>query len=185
MATLALVPFLWGFAEAIFFFIVPDVWLTWLALTIRERNKLGMAVVWAVCGAILGGLLMYAIGWLVPSQQLVSWLDYVPGISRVLIQDVSHQIEQGGIGSVFIGIVKGIPYKLYASQWGAHHGNLGVFVLCSILARGGRFILSVVVARCVDLSARKFFVSRESHKYIIFAIFWVTFYIFYFWQYSH
>ena len=50
----------WGFAEATLFFIVPDVLLTLVATT--DGRLALVACLFAVCGALLGGALMYAWG---------------------------------------------------------------------------------------------------------------------------
>ena len=44
---------LWGFAESTLFFIVPDVLLTWLALSLPRRAL--RACYWALGGALAGG----------------------------------------------------------------------------------------------------------------------------------
>lgn len=182
MIAFGLMPFVWGFCEATFFFIVPDVWLTWLAFARYDRAKVGMAVLWALLGAILGGILMYTVGSWATLSQIVRWLDHVPAISPSLIERVSVQIADQGITSLFIGIPLGIPYKIYASLWGSNHGHLGVFLFVSVLARGGRFLFSVCAARIVDLLAKKLFVQWGTYKHIVFGVLWTAFYIFYFYS---
>ena len=53
--------FAWGFAEATLFFVVPDVWLTLIAVRRGLRPAL-VACGWALAGALAGGLAMYAWG---------------------------------------------------------------------------------------------------------------------------
>ncbi|MBF0384439.1 MAG: hypothetical protein HQL27_01070 [Candidatus Omnitrophica bacterium] len=183
MAIIKLVSFFWGFAEATFFFIIPDVFLAWLVLTQKEYKKIRAAVSWAVFGAICGGVLMYWLGYFIRPEILIGMLDHIPGISQAIISDVSAQIEKGGISSVFLGIIKGIPYKLYASQWGYYKGNIWILIACSVFARGGRFILSVLVTFFIDSMAKKLFINWEHVKRPVFTVFWITFYIFYFIQY--
>ena len=52
---------IWGFAEATLFFIVPDVWLTLIAVR-RGLVPALAACGWALAGALAGGLAMYAWG---------------------------------------------------------------------------------------------------------------------------
>lgn len=56
-SSIFLISFLWGFSEAIWFFIIPDVFLTFIALFSLKRALIGMG--WAIFGAMLGGALLY------------------------------------------------------------------------------------------------------------------------------
>lgn len=56
-ASAFLVAFLWGFSEAVWFFIIPDIFLTLIALFSLKRALLGMG--WTILGAMLGGGLLY------------------------------------------------------------------------------------------------------------------------------
>jgi hypothetical protein len=70
---------LWGFAEATLFFIVPDVWLTAIAVWIPR--KAWMACLFALLGALAGGALMYSWGYMAPSTALTA-LERIPGIHQ-------------------------------------------------------------------------------------------------------
>lgn len=180
MVSYCIIPFVWGLAEAIFFFIVPDVWLTWLVFTSGDVQKLKRPVIWALTGALLGGILMYNAGRVLPYERITGCLAHVPGISPPLISTVAQQMDHDGIWSVFEGVIKAIPYKIYAVQWGAHGGNMWVWVLASAAARGGRFILSILLARIIDASCQKMIKKWASFKKYFFFIFWISFYSLYF-----
>ena len=51
----------WGFAEATFFFFIPDILLTYIAFRHGVR-KASVATLYAVLGAVFGGMLMYFWG---------------------------------------------------------------------------------------------------------------------------
>jgi len=68
---------LWGFAEATLFFIVPDVWLTVIA--VWSPRKAAMACLFALLGALAGGALMYGWGYMAPGMALTT-LERIPGI---------------------------------------------------------------------------------------------------------
>jgi len=182
---LKVIPFFWGFAEAVFFFIVPDVWLTWLAFTGFQKKELGLAVLWATMGAVLGGILAYSVGLIVPADVLSVWFDLVPGIGPSMVDSVIRMIQQSGIWGMFAGIFQGIPYKLFAAFWGTVDGSAGILVVTSILARSGRFVLTIALAKYVDFFGGKIFRRWDAGKPKVFLIFWITFYIFYFSYYSH
>src|SRR4051812_21124803 len=70
--------FAWGIAEASFFFIVPDVLLTLIAC--RALKPALKATLAALAGALIGGVLMYALGMRSPDEA-TAFLDYVPAIN--------------------------------------------------------------------------------------------------------
>src|SRR5262245_21751474 len=113
--------FLWGLAEATFFFIVPDVLLT--AIGCRSIRAGFHATGFAILGALLGGLIMYAAGNAAPERSR-SFLTRVPAIHSQLVERVQLQLSEHGLGAVLLGPAAGIPFKIYAVEWGARHGNL-------------------------------------------------------------
>jgi membrane protein YqaA with SNARE-associated domain len=62
MVASSLIAFIWAFCEATFFFIVPDVWLTWLVISKSDYKELSRAVFCATLGAIVGGIVVYQAG---------------------------------------------------------------------------------------------------------------------------
>lgn len=175
------VAFVWGFAEAVFFFFVPDILLTMLAgRAIKPAFKASLV---ALAGALMGGAFMYAFAF--SAADAARWaLDYVPAISPKLISRVTEQIEQSGIVAILTGPLKGIPYKIYAVEWGARGGSLAGFLLISIPARYIRFFLAAVVARLLARSLEPFTGCRSSLEILILAIIWSVFYAFYFWRFG-
>ena len=90
-------------------------------------------------------------------------------------------IASHGAFSVLVGPIKGIPYKIFAAEWGAAHLPAAAFVLVSIPARFVRFALTALVAHLVAnaLPAR----IRRYDNAILAAV-WVAFYTFYFVHFS-
>jgi membrane protein YqaA with SNARE-associated domain len=175
-AVLALA-FGWGLAEATFFFIVPDVLLTLIACrSIRLALRASMA---ALLGALVGGAIMYAFGARVPNDARV-FLDNVPAISPSLITRVTEQASESGLLAVLIGPLKGIPYKIYAVEWGARGGSFIGFLLISIPARSIRFMLASMVARGIARAIQPLTDHRGVIEVSILTMIWVAFYSFYF-----
>jgi membrane protein YqaA with SNARE-associated domain len=126
----------WGFAEATFFFFVPDILLSLIALY-RPR----VAYVGCVCatlGAILGGLLMYYAG-VFHYDGAVAFLDLIPAINHDLILSVRQALSDTGLLALLLGPTQGVPYKIYAVEAGSLGMSLLAFVLVSIPARFVRF----------------------------------------------
>ncbi len=131
------VAFAWGFAEATVFFVVPDLWISRLALASWRVALRGCLS--ALAGAIAGGLLLY---WLAPGHgpQLLALFDHLPAIGPGLIDRVREQLHELGGAGLLLGGFSGAPYKLYAVQAPAAGLGLPAFVACSVVARGARFL---------------------------------------------
>ncbi len=169
--------FAWGLAEATFFFIVPDVLLTLIAC--RMLKPALKATTFALIGALVGGALMYAIGRRDPVNAR-ALLDQIPAISPALIMRVASQINENGLLAVLLGPMKGIPYKIYAVEWGSRDGSLVTFMLISIPARYIRFVLAAVFARGIARLIEPLTHHRAATEVLILAGVWIGFYVFYF-----
>ncbi|MEK6321210.1 MAG: hypothetical protein AABN33_05950 [Acidobacteriota bacterium] len=175
-AALALA-FAWGLAEATFFFIVPDVLLTLIGCrALKPALKTSVA---ALVGALAGGALMYTFGAREPDP-IRAFLDHVPAISPDLITRVTGQISEGGLLAVLLGPMKGIPYKIYAVEWGARGGSFLAFMLISVPARYIRFVLATIAARGIARLIEPLTQHRAGIETSILAVIWVAFYSFYF-----
>lgn len=166
---------MWGFAEATLFFIVPDVILTYIAITnLRKALK---ASLFALAGALLGGLLMYYWGAIHP-QAALSVVEQVPAIDNEMITKVEEDLAERGLLAMILGPIQGIPYKIYAVQ--AADANIHVlsFFFASIPARYLRFFLSSLLAGL----AGKYLLRNRSRsiRYSALTLFWILFYTFYF-----
>jgi membrane protein YqaA with SNARE-associated domain len=165
---------LWGFAEATIFFIVPDVWISMVALSSLQDGLL--ACVYALAGAILGGIIMYRWGRL-DLKSVNDFMVRLPAIRPRDIQDVQASLQKSGAFAVFLGPLLGIPYKIYAANSGS---VISVFslILISIPARVIRFILIALITSKLSSGV----MGHLSHvqKIEIMIAFWVVFYSIYF-----
>jgi membrane protein DedA with SNARE-associated domain len=176
-SALQLAAFGWGLAEATLFFIVPDVLLT--AIGCRSIRAGFKATGFTILGALLGGLIMYLAAGVSPvTSQTV--LTYVPAIHPRLIEDVRSQLSERGIMAVLFGPAEGVPYKIYAVEWGVRHGNLPLFLLISIPAREIRFLFSILLAGGISRVIAPWTKRCARKEITILALFWVVFYVLYF-----
>jgi membrane protein YqaA with SNARE-associated domain len=134
----------WGFAEATFFFVVPDVWIGLLALFSWRAGL--RAVVLAVMGAVLGGALIYGVGAQFDPDRSAQLLDAVPAISPGMVERVEEEMREHGPASMLLGPLRGTPYKIYARTAGVQEQPLGSVLLWTIPARSARFALVAAVA---------------------------------------
>lgn len=165
----------WGFAEATVFFIVPDVLISWLA--IESYKRAFKASLWVLCGALLGACLLWFPGRTDPDS-LRSIFVALPAIDDAMISSVQSQIEENGLVALFLGPLRGTPYKIYAVEAANLGYGLAVFLLISIPARLSRFLLVGVIAGALGQLARKKLSLRAAR--IVHVVFWIALYTWFF-----
>jgi membrane protein YqaA with SNARE-associated domain len=167
---------LWGLAEATVFFIVADVWISFVALRRGWRSGLAAAI-FACAGALIGGAFMYRWGASDP-EAARHWLDLIPAISPALIGDVRRSLADHGLLSLVEGAFTGIPFKIYAVEAGATQQGLAAFLLMAIPARLIRFAAAAFIAAAAAHYLRRHIGQRALLG--LFAAVWVVFYAWYF-----
>ncbi len=165
----------WGFAEATFFFLVPDVLLT--AIGIRDLRRGLWACVLAATTALGGGLVMYAWGAHDPDLAR-SVLDWIPAISPGLITHAAEEVRARELVALFLAPLHGEPYKIFAVVAGQLGVPLPGFILVSMLSRLSRFVLLTLLAAV----CRKALCRRLSLRSVlaIHLVLWTAFYSVYF-----
>lgn len=167
--------FAWGLSEATFFFIVPDVVISFIGLEYGYRKGLLAAFVCAI-GAVLGGALIFAWG----KADIVgarAFFDLLPAIAPGTIERASNEVAGPNMGLAMLkGSLTGVPFKLYASEAGAIGAQLGLFLTLTPLVRLPRFIIAATFAAA---SRRWAPPALLAHKFKILAGFWVVFYAIY------
>jgi membrane protein YqaA with SNARE-associated domain len=121
----------------------------------------------AICTAtsVLGGLLGYAIGALL-FDSVGHWLIEVYGLGGKVDAFRASYAEWGAVIILLKGLTP-IPYKLVTITSGFAGYNIGLFILCSIVARGGRFfIVAILLNRYGDWIR----VKIEKHLGLVVAI---------------
>src|SRR6478736_2030037 len=130
-----------SFAESSFFPVPPDIMLLPMSLA-RPRQAWVFATLCTVA-SVAGGLLGYAIGALL-YDSLGQWLINLYGLSGKVEAFRASYAEWGAV----IILVKGltpIPYKLVTITSGFAGYNIWLFIVCSIVARGGRFFIVAIL----------------------------------------
>lgn len=167
--------FLWGFAEGTLFFVVPDVFLSLIAIVAPQR--VWRHILAAVLGAVCAGALMYAWAARNPVQvhEVVSKVPFVP---QRMFDAVRSGYERRGMTALFLGPLSGIPYKIYAVEAPAHFGPVR-FALATAPARAWRFILVCLFAGAAASLLRQKWKKTPKQLAAIHAIAWILFYAFY------
>lgn len=167
--------FLFGFAEATLFFVVPDVIITWAALFSPRQAIRQLAAV--LCGSLVGGIVMYSLARLHP-ELMRSAVDAVPFIPSVMFDTVQSGFDAHGAWSMCMGPLSGIPYKVYAVLAPVHVPLL-LFVLISIPARIERLALSLAIFVAAGWAFRRFQPGRMVPPVLAFITYWTVVYVSY------
>ncbi len=159
--------FAWGAAEASFFFLVPDILLSYVALMAPRRMWGHLAA--AMAGALIVGALMFQ--WSASTQHARALVAEVPRVAPwMFTQADDHFRAHGALGAV-LGPARGIPYKIYAVQAPEHAITLGSFVAASVPARLWRMLATVLVFAGIGMVLRKFGKMRWALP--LHVVFWV------------
>ena len=167
----------WGFAEATFFFVVPDVWTSRVGL--RSPKRALATTCSALAGALLGGAVTYTWGRNTAAATSQRALAKVPAVTESMIEQVEQEVTEAGHVSLMLGPTRGVPYKLYARASGLQRRSLLNFLAWSVPARLLRFMLVTLLAAGLAAGARRLF-PRLPEK-LITAVFWASWAGFYGW----
>jgi membrane protein YqaA with SNARE-associated domain len=130
-----------SFAESSFFPVPPDIML--LPMSLARPKRAWLFAAWCTAASVAGGMLGYAIG-AVLYDSIGHWLISLYGLGDKVEAFRAGYAEWGA----WIILLKGltpIPYKLVTITSGFAGYNIWLFVLCSIIARGGRFFAVAVL----------------------------------------
>ena len=167
---------LWGVAEATVFFIVPDVWISLVAM--RRGWKAGVQAACLACiGALVGGAIMYLWG-NGDAEAARHVLDMIPAISPGMIWMTGYELEHEGLANMILGAFTGVPFKIYAVEAGAGGAGLGAFLGVSVVARLTRFMFGALIVAAAANLLRRFLSERTILSLL--AGFWIVFYAWYF-----
>lgn len=164
---------LWGVAEGLLFFVVPDVLISFLAVR-RGWRAACIASMAAALGAVVGVFLLWQ--WSVADPQTVRMLvEALPGISPAMVEKLGGELMQGALlPTLLIASVVGVPIKIAAMLGPQLDLPLLEFLLVTPLARLPRFLaVGLGVALLARLGARWFSVEKMT---LILALFWIVFY---------
>src|SRR5215470_16369313 len=136
-----------AFAESSFFPVPPDIML--LPMSVAQPKRAWLFAGVCTAASVLGGVLGYAIG-AVLYDSVGHWLITLYGLGDKVETFRSSYAEWGAVIILLKGLTP-IPYKLVTITSGFAGYNIWLFILCSIVARGGRFfVLAVLLNRYGD-----------------------------------
>ena len=130
-----------AFAESSFFPVPPDIMLLPMSLAQPKRAWLYAAV--CTAASVIGGVLGYAIGALL-YDSVGQWLITLYGLGGKVETFRASYAEWGAVIILLKGLTP-IPYKLVTITSGFAGYNIWLFILFSIITRGGRFFAAAVL----------------------------------------
>jgi membrane protein YqaA with SNARE-associated domain len=130
-----------SFAESSFFPVPPDVMLIPMSLARPKRAWLYAFV--CTLASVAGGVVGYAIG-AVLYDTVGHWLIQLYGYGNK-VEAFRAAYAQYGSWIILLKGLTPIPYKIVTITSGFAGYNLPLFVLFSVIARGGRFFLVAVL----------------------------------------
>jgi membrane protein YqaA with SNARE-associated domain len=125
-----------SFAESSFFPIPPDVMLAPMSMA-RPTSAMRYALL-TTLASVLGGLFGYLIGAFF-FESIEPWLQHSHYWDKYL--HAREWFGQWGFWAILVAGFSPIPYKVFTIAAGTLGMNLPLFVLGSVLGRGGRFFL--------------------------------------------
>jgi membrane protein YqaA with SNARE-associated domain len=137
-----------SFAESSFFPVPPDIMLIPMSLAKPHRAWLYATV--CTAASVVGGVLGYGIGALL-YDSIGQWLIGLYGYGDK-VEAFRSSYAQYGAWIILLKGLTPIPYKIVTITSGFAGYNLWLFILFSIIARGGRFfVVALLMNRFGDV----------------------------------
>jgi len=130
-----------SFAESSFFPVPPDVMLIPMSLA-RPQRAWFYALVCTVT-SVAGGVLGYAIGALL-YDSVGQWLIQLYGYGD-RVEDFRSKYAEYGAWIILLKGLTPIPYKIVTITSGFAGYSLPLFIVFSVIARGGRFFIVAIL----------------------------------------
>jgi membrane protein YqaA with SNARE-associated domain len=151
-----------SFVESSFFPVPPDIML--IPMTLARPDRAWRYAVLCTVGSVAGGMLGYLIG-AVLYDSVGQWLIRLYGAGDKIETIREGYAHYGGLIILLKGFTP-IPYKFVTIASGFAGYNFSLFVLLSLLTRGGRFFLEAFLLKRYGPQARGIIEKRLG--------FWVT-----------
>jgi len=169
--------FWWGLAEGTFFFIVPDVYISFAAIF---SLRVG-AVAWlfSIAGSAVAIAVIYILTTM-PGLDYLGFLESIPGISGPLIERVGTELAAEGLPYTPFLVLGGVPLKVYGALAFSHGLSLGSVLIWTVFARIVRIAPIFAVASGVRLLFHPRIDAHATAWCALLGLFWLAFYVFYF-----
>ena len=171
--------FMWGLAEGLAFFIVPDLYITFATLFSIRTGIIAWA--WSVVGSLVAVLIISMLVTMLGGGY-VAFLQNIPGISMGLLQQTTVKLAADGLPLTPLLVLGGVPLKVYAALAFTLGISLGTTLLWTVFARLVRIAPVFLLVAGVRLVFRRHVDDHPGLWLTLFVIVWTAFYTFYFIQ---
>jgi hypothetical protein len=171
------VGFWWGLAEGLFFFIVPDVYISVATLFSLRAGALAWA--FSILGSATAVVAIYLLTATVGGDYL-SFLEAIPGISRAMIEGVESSLAVQGLPYTPLLVLGGVPLKVYAGAAFAIGLPAGSALVWTVFARIVRIVPTFALVAVIRVLFRRRIDTRPSVWTAALGLFWILFYVVYF-----
>lgn len=169
--------FWWGLAEGLFFFIVPDVYVSFATLFSPRAG----AVAWlsSIAGSA-AAILIIRLLTATPGLDYLAFLESIPGISGPLIEHAGASLAAEGLPYTPLLVLGGVPLKVYGALAFSLELSLGSVLLWTLFARIVRIAPTFVGVAVVRMLFRRRIDAHATAWFMLLGLFWLVFYAFYF-----
>jgi membrane protein YqaA with SNARE-associated domain len=166
---------IWGFGEALFLPIVPDVLLYLLAAAAPRRALVLFASV--IASALAGTMVLYGLALAAPevAERLVL---SVPGIDRTMLE-AARQLLAPGDPLALAAFGPGTPLKVDTVAWAAGTGTWLGLLAGVVLNRIARIGPGLLVAAVVGWRAQAWIRRYDRVVLVVYVVGWVILYAVY------
>ena len=172
-----LIAFLWGLFEGLFFFIIPDIYLSFIALFSFRGGIVCLG--FTLLGSLVSATIIFSLSPFV-GDFFHKILLIIPGVSDSMINTVSIGLQNHGVRSLVEGPLSGIPYKIYSVEAAIQHLPFFQYILWSIPARLERMLPVTILTFILGYFFRKNIEKNVKFWVAGFIILWIFIYIKYF-----
>jgi len=169
------ISFLWGISEGVFFFIIPDVLLSFIALYSLKKGMKSSFIV--LLGSLSGAIVAYYF--VAPNVDITQFLLSIPLINKALLVKALEHLQIGAKG-VVLGPITGTPHKAYSMLAWQLHIPIVPYLFYSAISRWLRFLLVVTGIHLTHSFVRKDITKSKVFSYALLLLFWLFVYVAYY-----
>ncbi len=169
--------FWWGLAEGLFFFIVPDVYISFAALFSLKAG----AGAWlsSIAGSLVAIPVIYLLATILGLDYL-AFLAWIPGISGPMMAQVEAMLATAGLPYTPLLVLGGVPLKVYGGVAFSLGLSLGSVLLRTVFARIVRIAPTYAIVAGVRLLLRRRIDASATVWSSLLGVVWLAFYVIYF-----
>lgn len=181
MIAALLVGFLWGLFEGTWFFVIPDIALSYFAL--RGWKQALVSTVATILGAMLAAILLFWAFSIFPATQskIIQLWQSLPGFYPKMLEVAATHLHSENAKGLILGPNSGIPYRFYILE--AYKQGISLFDLLSWtpIARIERIAIAPIVVLILKFLLKKKFTEKTVNRSlgVFIFIYWIAIYVWY------